>query len=111
VLPCTFCFCSIFERALAYSGSDYLSHSLWDKYMSFEEEQGSSVTVAALYTRILNQPLKQLDRYMQRCAGHTHTTPPSTQALHAVHASCTARTPVPTQLPIITIADPTSTAS
>lgn len=56
----------IFERALAYCGSDYVAHSLWDKYINFEEEQGATLHVAALYTRALGHPLRELPRYWSR---------------------------------------------
>ncbi|KAJ9524287.1 hypothetical protein QJQ45_008511 [Haematococcus lacustris] len=53
----------IYERALAYCGSDYVAHSLWDKYIHYEEEQGSAQHVASLYSRALNHPLRELPRY------------------------------------------------
>lgn len=58
--------CSIFDRGVAYCGSDYLGHTLWDKFLQFEEEQGTAANVAATYTRVLSQPLRELPRYMQR---------------------------------------------
>lgn len=54
----------IYERALAYCGSDYLGHQLWDKYIHFEEEQGSALHVVSLYCRAITQPLRELSRYM-----------------------------------------------
>lgn len=58
--------CSIYERALAYNGSDYLGHQLWDKYIHYEEEQGNALHVVALYCRAINYPLRELNRYMNR---------------------------------------------
>lgn len=60
---------SIYERAVAYCGSDYIAHTLWDKYLAFEEEVSTPSAVAALYTRILNLPLRELPRYLSRCGG------------------------------------------
>lgn len=58
----------MYERGLGACSSDYLAHSLWDKYIHYEEEQGSAAAVAALYSRALQCPLRELPRYMQRCA-------------------------------------------
>ena len=60
--------CSVYERGLGACSSDYLAHSLWDKYIHYEEAQGSAAAVAALYSRALQCPLRELPRYMQRCA-------------------------------------------
>lgn len=59
---------SIYERGVAYCSTDYLAHSLWDKYIHYEEEQGSEAVTAvtALYCRVLQYPLCELPRYMQR---------------------------------------------
>ena len=58
--------CRLFERGLAYVGVDYLSHVLWDKYLSFRASGESQVPVADLYSRILRIPLKKLDDYHTR---------------------------------------------
>ncbi|XP_019165649.1 PREDICTED: pre-mRNA-processing factor 39 [Ipomoea nil] len=55
----------LFERALAYVGSDYLSFPLWDKYLEYEYTQQAWSHVAAIYTRILEIPNQQLDRYFE----------------------------------------------
>jgi hypothetical protein len=60
--------CRIFERGLAYVATDYGSHTLWDKYIQFETAQGSLAAVGDIYTRILRCPLKELERYQNRCA-------------------------------------------
>lgn len=57
--------CRIFERAVAYCGQDYLGHTVWDKYLQFEEEQGLPLYIASLYSRILACPLKDLERYFK----------------------------------------------
>ncbi|KAM6565039.1 hypothetical protein CsatB_025037 [Cannabis sativa] len=52
-----------FERALAYVGTDYLSFPLWDKYIEYEYMQQDWSQLAMIYTRILENPNQQLDRY------------------------------------------------
>lgn len=47
-------------------GTDYLSHLLWDKYLEFEHMRSEWSRVAQIYTRILQVPLQQLDRYHAR---------------------------------------------
>lgn len=59
------CF-SYFEQGLAYVGSDFLSHALWDKYLNFEASEGHVLGQAQLYSRILGCPIKELNRYYQR---------------------------------------------
>ncbi|CAN1270163.1 Pre-mRNA-processing factor 39-1 [Linum perenne] len=56
----------LFERGLAYVGTDYLSHPLWDKYIEYEEMHSEWARVAAIYTRILEIPNKRLDEYFNR---------------------------------------------
>ncbi len=58
--------CSIYERALAYNGTDYQSHPLWEKYIAFEGEAGTPLHVAALYTRALACPLKEVARILSK---------------------------------------------
>ncbi|KAK9137986.1 hypothetical protein Sjap_008580 [Stephania japonica] len=53
----------LFERGLAYVGTDYLSHPLWDKYIEYEYSQQEWRRLAMIYTRILENPNQQLDRY------------------------------------------------
>ncbi|KAG9149410.1 hypothetical protein Leryth_003373 [Lithospermum erythrorhizon] len=55
----------LFERGLAYVGSDYLSFPLWDKYIEYEYMQQDWPRVAMLYTRVLENPNQQLDRYFE----------------------------------------------
>jgi pre-mRNA-processing factor 39 len=62
------CHRRIYERGVAYVGTDYNAHGLWDKYLGYEGYAGSSEHVAALYTRLLACPIKELDRYYHRCA-------------------------------------------
>ena len=58
--------CRTFEDGIAYVGTDYLAHGLWDKYIKFETEQGTLENVASLYRRIMDAPLKELDRFHSR---------------------------------------------
>ncbi|TKY62316.1 Cysteine-rich repeat secretory protein 3 [Spatholobus suberectus] len=53
----------LFERGLAYVGADYLSFPLWDKYIEYEYMQQDWARLAMIYTRILENPNQQLDRY------------------------------------------------
>ncbi|XP_024966810.1 pre-mRNA-processing factor 39 isoform X2 [Cynara cardunculus var. scolymus] len=53
----------LFERGLAYVGTDYLSFPLWDKYIEYEYHQQQWSNLAMIYTRILEHPNQQLDRY------------------------------------------------
>ncbi|KAL4351329.1 hypothetical protein GQ457_06G028590 [Hibiscus cannabinus] len=53
----------LFERGLAYVGTDYLSFPLWDKYIEYEYMHQEWNRLAAIYTRILENPNQQLDRY------------------------------------------------
>lgn len=59
-------FVRLFERGVAYVGTDYLSHLLWDKYVEFELGRSEWSRVAQIYTQILQIPLQQLDRYLAR---------------------------------------------
>ncbi|KAH6813746.1 Tetratricopeptide repeat superfamily protein [Perilla frutescens var. frutescens] len=53
----------LFERALAYVGTDYLCFPLWDKYIEYEISQQDWPRVATIYMRVLEIPNQQLDRY------------------------------------------------
>ncbi|KAL6968143.1 hypothetical protein U1Q18_033946 [Sarracenia purpurea var. burkii] len=53
----------LFERGLAYIGTDYLSFPLWDKYIEYEYMQQEWSRLAMIYTCILENPNQQLDRY------------------------------------------------
>ncbi|KAI8523127.1 hypothetical protein RHMOL_Rhmol13G0050000 [Rhododendron molle] len=53
----------LFDRGLAYVGTDYLSFPLWDKYIEYEYMQKEWSRLAMIYTRILENPNQQLDRY------------------------------------------------
>ncbi|KAL8055272.1 hypothetical protein ABFS82_04G045800 [Erythranthe guttata] len=55
----------LFERALAYVGTDYLCFPLWDKYMEYEISQNDWPRIATIYTRVLEIPNQQLDRYFE----------------------------------------------
>lgn len=58
----------MYERGLAYCGQEYNSSSLWDKYIKFEEEQGSALHIVSLFTRVLACPTKELEKYYKRYA-------------------------------------------
>ncbi|CAA0823930.1 Tetratricopeptide repeat (TPR)-like superfamily protein [Striga hermonthica] len=55
----------IFERGLAYVGTDYLCFPLWDKYIEYEISQQDWSRVATIYTRVLEIPNQQLDQYFE----------------------------------------------
>ncbi|KAG8640258.1 hypothetical protein MANES_13G040100v8 [Manihot esculenta] len=65
----------LFERGLAYVGTDYLSYSLWDKYIEYEEMHAQWSHVAMIYTRILEIPNKRLDDYLTRFKAFAATHP------------------------------------
>jgi hypothetical protein len=56
----------LFERGLAYAGTDYMSYPLWDKYIEYEEVHAEWGRVAMIYTRILEIPNRKLDDYFNR---------------------------------------------
>ncbi|KAI4319502.1 hypothetical protein MLD38_033091 [Melastoma candidum] len=53
----------LFERGLAYVGTDYLSYSLWDEYIEYEYKQQEWCRLAVIYTRIFESPILYLDKY------------------------------------------------
>ncbi|KAI3957800.1 hypothetical protein MKX01_024912 [Papaver californicum] len=53
----------LFDRGLAYVGTDYLSYPLWDKFIEYEYSQQEWGRLATIYTQILESPNQQLDRY------------------------------------------------
>ncbi|BBH10134.1 Tetratricopeptide repeat-like superfamily protein, partial [Prunus dulcis] len=55
----------LFERGLAYVGTDYLSFPLWDKYIEYEYMQQEWGRLAMIYSRILENPNQQLDRFKE----------------------------------------------
>ncbi|XP_050366846.1 pre-mRNA-processing factor 39-1 [Argentina anserina] len=54
----------LFERGLAYVGTDYLSFPLWDRYIDYEFTQQAWGQLVVIYSRILENPNQQLDRYL-----------------------------------------------
>ncbi|KAM5563320.1 pre-mRNA-processing factor 39 [Rosa sericea] len=54
----------LFERGLAYVGTDYLSFPLWDRYIDYEFMQQAWGQLVVIYSRILENPNQQLDRYL-----------------------------------------------
>jgi len=57
---------SIFNRALATVGLDYKSGDLWDAFIAFETKRGNLAAVAAIYQRVIETPLEQLDNFWNR---------------------------------------------
>ncbi|KAJ3682409.1 hypothetical protein LUZ60_014982 [Juncus effusus] len=53
----------LFERGLAYVGTDYRSDLLWDEYIRYEESQQAWKNLAIIYTKIFEHPIQQFDRY------------------------------------------------
>ncbi|XP_031375680.1 pre-mRNA-processing factor 39-like [Punica granatum] len=53
----------LFERGLAYVGTDYLSYSLWDEYIEFEYKHQEWSRLAMIYTRIFENPILYFDKY------------------------------------------------
>lgn len=56
----------LLERGVSFVGTDYLSPLLWDKYIEYEYSQQEWSRLAQIYTRILQIPLQNLDRYYSR---------------------------------------------
>lgn len=44
-------------------GTDYRSDLLWDEYIRYEESQQAWSNLATIYSRILEHPIQQFDRY------------------------------------------------
>ncbi|KAI9005438.1 hypothetical protein CLU79DRAFT_595778 [Phycomyces nitens] len=68
----------IFERAAKDVGLDFLSHTFWDKYLEYEETNGtSSLSVLHLLDRIVLIPMHQYARYYERWRQLRTTLPPA----------------------------------
>ncbi|XP_044491954.1 pre-mRNA-processing factor 39-like isoform X3 [Mangifera indica] len=65
----------LFERGLAYVGTDYLSFPLWEKYIEYEYIQQEWSRVAMIYTRMLENPNQQLDRHFSSFKEFTGSRP------------------------------------
>jgi pre-mRNA-processing factor 39 len=76
----------LFERGLAYVGTDYRSNTLWDEYIKYEESLQAWSNLAAIYTRILEHPVQQLDRYFN-CLKELTTTRNLSEILTAEETS------------------------
>lgn len=60
-------FIRLFRRAISFVGKDYLSYSLWDKYIAFELSQQQWDSLALIYIQTLRFPTKKLSYYHSRC--------------------------------------------
>jgi pre-mRNA-processing factor 39 len=60
---------------LVYVGTDFLSSPLWDKYIEYEYMQQDWSRVALIYTRILENPIQNLDRYFSSFKELAETRP------------------------------------
>ncbi|KAF8717970.1 hypothetical protein HU200_025435 [Digitaria exilis] len=76
----------LFERGLAYVGTDYRSNNLWDEYIKYEESLQAWSHLAVIYTRILEHPIMQLDRYFN-CLKELASTRDLSEILTAEEAS------------------------
>ncbi|KAJ1298242.1 hypothetical protein BS78_01G438800 [Paspalum vaginatum] len=76
----------LFERGLAYVGTDYRSNILWDEYIKYEESLQAWSHLAVIYTRILEHPIQQLDRYFN-CLKELASTRSFSEILTAEEAS------------------------
>ncbi|XP_058005800.1 pre-mRNA-processing factor 39-1 isoform X2 [Hevea brasiliensis] len=86
----------LFERGLAYVGTDYLSYPLWDKYIEYEEMHAQWGHVAMIYTRILEIPSKRLDDYFARFKAFAASHPLS-ELRTTKEAAAAAAVPVPSE--------------
>lgn len=59
--------CRLFERALAQLGADYTAQAVWERYIAYEAALAEHQRAAALYSRALRQPLKNLDALLAQC--------------------------------------------
>ncbi|WZZ11648.1 pre-mRNA-processing factor 39-2-like isoform X1 [Brassica napus] len=66
---------SLFERAVVYVGTDFLSSPLWDKYIEYEHMQQDWSRLAMIYTRVLENPIQNLDRYFSNFKELAETRP------------------------------------
>ena len=57
---------SVFERAAAAIGYNFISHTFWDKYIEFEESKNESARLLTLLERIIHIPLHQYARYFEK---------------------------------------------
>ncbi|MQL81326.1 hypothetical protein Taro_013792, partial [Colocasia esculenta] len=87
----------LFERGLAYVGTDYLSSPLWDEYIKYEYSQQAWSHVAMIYTRILENPIQSLDRYFNSFKELAAIRPLSEIRTAEVAAMVTANTVTPDQ--------------
>ncbi|ESQ44610.1 hypothetical protein EUTSA_v10003154mg [Eutrema salsugineum] len=65
----------LFERGLGYVGTDFLSCPLWDKYIEYEYTQQDWCRLAVIYTRILEHPIQNIDRYFSSFKELAETRP------------------------------------
>ncbi|MCO5600784.1 hypothetical protein L7F22_054899 [Adiantum nelumboides] len=90
----------LFERGLAYVGSDYMSHILWDKYLEYEVGLNEINKISQLYTRIIQLPIQKLDQYYhsykQFMGLHTLSELQSDEERAASSAAALAATPIET---------------
>lgn len=56
----------LFKRAMSFVGKDYLCHTLWDKYITFEFSQQQWGSLAQVYIQILKFPSKKLHHFYER---------------------------------------------
>ncbi|KAJ8467807.1 hypothetical protein OPV22_030359 [Ensete ventricosum] len=81
----------LFERGLAYVGTDYQSYQLWDEYIRYEESHQAWSNLAMIYTRILENPIQQLDRYFN-CFKELAASRPLSEIRTAEEAAVVAST-------------------
>lgn len=67
--------CSLFERAAACVGLDFLAHPFWDKYIEYEERQEAHDKIFAILQRVIHIPMHQYARYFERFRQLAHNRP------------------------------------
>ncbi|KAK3037404.1 hypothetical protein RJ639_030166 [Escallonia herrerae] len=55
----------LFKRGISFVGKDYLSHTLWDKYIAFEYSQQHWSSLPHIFLQALRFPTKKLHGYYQ----------------------------------------------
>ncbi|TPX35014.1 hypothetical protein SmJEL517_g02463 [Synchytrium microbalum] len=67
----------LFERAVASVGYDFYSHSLWDKYIEWEESKGQVTNVVRILDKLIAIPLHQYARFFEKYLQFMGARPPA----------------------------------
>lgn len=59
---------SLYQRAIATAGLEFVSDVLWNSYITWEKASGSLKNIIPIYDQILKIPTRQYGSYILRCA-------------------------------------------